>query len=100
MKGNLVMKIEHFKNDRGGEFVIQDNGNRVAEMGYTNAGNEKIIIVHTFVEDAFRGENIGKDLVLEGVKFARENNKKISPLCPFAKAEFDKNPDYSDVLAN
>lgn len=94
------MKIEHLKNDRGGEFVIQDNGNRVAEMSYTNAGDEKIIIAHTFVEDAFRGENIGKDLVLEGVKFARENNKKIDPVCPFAKAEFDKNPDYSDVLAD
>ena len=96
---NKIMIIEHIKNPQGGEFVIQENGNRMAEMDYTNAGESKIIIAHTFVEDSFRGEHIGKDLVAEGIKFARENNLKIIPLCPFAKAEFDKNPDYSDVLA-
>jgi uncharacterized protein len=95
-----MMKIELIENSKGGEFVIQENGNRQAEMTYTNAGDDKIIIAHTFVEDAFRGENIGKDLVKAGVDFARERNKKIVPLCPFAKAEFDKRAEYADVLAD
>ena len=94
------MKIELLENPSGGEFVIQENGNRVGEMAYTNAGEGKIIIAHTFVEDAFRGENIGKDLVKAGVDFARDRNLKVIPLCPFAKAEFEKQAEYADVLAN
>ncbi len=94
------MKIERLENLGGGEFVIQENGNRKAEMAYTNAGTGKIIIAHTFVEDVFRGENIGRDLVKAGVDFARENNLKIIPLCPFANSEFEKHPEYADVLAD
>ena len=94
------MEIERFENLGGGEFVIQESGNRVGEMAYTNAGEEKIIIAHTFVEDVFRGENIGSELVRAGVDFARENNLKIIPLCPFAHSEFEKHTEYADVLAD
>ena len=94
------MKIERLENLGGGEFVIQESGNRKAEMAYTNAGTGKIIIAHTFVEDVFRGEHLGRDLVKAGVDFARENNLKIIPLCPFANSEFEKHPEYADVLAD
>lgn len=93
-----MVKIERLENPKGGEFVIHESGNRKAEMGYTNAGEDKIIIDHTFVDTMFRGENIGRDLVKAGVEFAREKDLKIIPLCPFAMAEFDKHPEYTDVL--
>lgn len=95
-----MLKIEIIENSRGGEFVIQEDGDRHAEMSYTQAGDGKITIDHTFVEKQFRGEHIGKDLVQAGVNFAREKNLKIIPLCPFAQAEFEKNTDYADVLAD
>jgi uncharacterized protein len=95
-----MLKIELFENPRGGEFVIQESGNRVAEMSYTNAGDGKITFDHTFVDGAFRGENLGKDLVEAGIEFARERNLKVIPLCPFAKSEFEKNTDYADVLSD
>lgn len=31
------------------------------------------------------------------IDFARENQFKIMPLCPFAKSVFDKSPDLNDV---
>jgi uncharacterized protein len=95
-----MMEIKHNATERGGEFVIEENGNRAAEMTYTKAGENKISIDHTFVEHDFRGEGIAKDLVAEGVKFARENNLKIIPLCPYAKAAINKTPEYKDVLAD
>lgn len=94
------MEIEHIENEKGGEFVIEENGNRSAEMGYTNAGEKLIIIDHTFVESHLRGEGIAKDLVAEGVKFARENNLKVMPLCPFAKAIIERTPEFQDVLTD
>lgn len=94
------MEIKHNETERGGEFVIEENGNRAAEMTYTKAGENKISIDHTFVEHDFRGEGIAKDLVAEGVKYARENNLKIIPLCPYAKTTIEKTPEFQDVLAD
>lgn len=95
-----MLNIELYENPRGGEFVIHESGNRMAEMSYTIAGDDKITIDYTFVESIFRHENIGKDLVKAGVDFAREKKLKIIPLCPFVQSEFERNPDYADVLAD
>ena len=67
-------------------------------MTYSKAGADKIIIDHTEVDGSLKGKGVGRDLIAEGVKFARENNLKIIPQCSFAKAEFDKHDDYADVL--
>lgn len=95
-----MLKIELFENPNGGEFVIQESGNRVAEMSYTNASDGKITFDHTFVDGAFRGENFGRDLVEAGIEFARENNLKVIPLCPFAKKTIERTPEFQDVLAD
>ncbi len=94
------MEIKHIETGKGGEFVIEENDNRLAEMTYTNTGESAISIDHTFVESHLRGEGIAKDLVAEGVKFARENNLKVVPLCPFVKATIDRMPEFQDVLAD
>jgi predicted GNAT family acetyltransferase len=67
-------------------------------MTYTMAG-ERIIIDHTLVDDALRGTGAGKKLVEAGVQWAREQKRKILPLCPFARSVFDKTPAYADVLS-
>lgn len=94
------MKIEHEDNGHKGAFFIETDGQRVGEMTYVKAGDDKVIIDHTFVDDSLRGQGAGKQLVTAGVEYARENNIKILPLCPFAKSVFDKTPDYTDVLSN
>jgi predicted GNAT family acetyltransferase len=33
------------------------------------------------------------------VDSARAGNRKLLPLCPYARSVFDKTPEYSDVLA-
>jgi len=68
-------------------------------MTYSKAGDTKIIIDHTEVDDSLRGQGAGKTMVMEAVKFAREHEIKILPLCPFAKSVFDKNQDIRDVVS-
>lgn len=81
-----------------GRFTIYVDDQLAAEMTYTWAGESKFIIDHTDIEENFTGKGYGNLLLNEAVEFARKNNLKIIPLCPFAKAQFDKNPDISDVL--
>ncbi len=69
----------------------------LGEMTFVNSGSF-YIIDHTGVTDAARGLGVGKKLVAAFVEHARANNMKVLPLCPFAKAEFEKNETYGDVL--
>jgi predicted GNAT family acetyltransferase len=73
-------------------------GDDEAEMTFSKAGASLIIIDHTAVPDAFRGQGVGQALVLRGVEDARAAGKKILPLCPFAAAQFRRHPDWADVL--
>lgn len=92
------MEIQQSERETKGRFFIEEDGKRLALMTYTKAGDDKIIIDHTEVDASLKGKGVGNNLVEESVKYARENNLKIIPLCPFAKSVFDKREDYADVL--
>jgi predicted GNAT family acetyltransferase len=73
-------------------------GEEEAEMTFSKAGASLVIIDHTEVPGAFRGQGVGPALVARGVADARAAGKKIIPLCPFAAAQFRRHPEWADVL--
>ena len=85
-------------NDKKGSFFIEIEGKQEAEMTFVFAGEDKIIIDHTGVNPGNEGKGLCKQMVAQAVTYARENNIKIIPLCPFAKKVFDKTPEFRDVL--
>jgi predicted GNAT family acetyltransferase len=80
-----------------GRYVFRADGAE-AEMTFSKAGEHMMIIDHTAVPDAFRGQGIGLKLVNRAVEDARAAGKKIIPLCPFAAAQFRRHPEWADVL--
>lgn len=92
------MDIKHEQTETKGAFFIEENGKRLAEMTYSKAGKDLIIIDHTEVSDELRGKSAGLKLVMAAVDFARTAKIKILPLCPFAKSVFDKKAELRDVL--
>lgn len=92
------MNIKQIEHGNKGAFLIGEGNERLGEMTYSRAGDSLLIIDHTAVSDQLRGQGVGKKLVLAAVEYARQNNLKIFPLCTFAKATFDRNPEIHDVL--
>ena len=86
--------------DKGakGRYFVTGPGGAEAEMTFTRIGEHQIIIDHTEVPDAFRGQGVGLRLVTRAVEDARAAGKKIIPLCPFANAQFRRHPEWADVL--
>lgn len=82
----------------GGRYTVTIDGH-AAEMTYSKAGTTRIIIDHTGVPDALRGKGAGQAMVKQAVEDARAAGIKIIPLCPFAKAQIGKHPEWQDVLA-
>jgi predicted GNAT family acetyltransferase len=89
--------IQHEQSGHRGAFFLVKDGKRLAEMTYTVAGT-RIIIDHTDVDDALRGTGTGRLLVEAAVQWARAENQRLMPLCPFARSVFDKTPEFGDVL--
>lgn len=83
-----------------GKFYVGDHPEEpLAEMTITLKGPKQLIIHHTMVSDEWRGQGVGDMLLEEVVSYARESNRQIIPLCPFAKARLEKNRrQYEDVL--
>jgi predicted GNAT family acetyltransferase len=93
------MLIQQKQEGSKGSFYIEEAGTVLAEMTYSMAGTELMIIDHTEVSDALRGKNVGYQLVHTAVEYARTNHIKILPLCPFAKSVFDKKgAEFADTL--
>ena len=92
------MIIQNKKVGNKGIFYVEKDKKIVAEMIYNMPSADKMIIEHTEVSEALEGQGAGGQLVHEAVKYARANNIKIIPLCPFANSVFKKKPEYEDVL--
>ncbi|MBE8720514.1 GNAT family N-acetyltransferase [Sphingobacterium pedocola] len=92
------MIIQHQQETSKGRFVALEDGKQIGEMSYSVAGTDKIIIDRTEVDPEEKGKGIGHVMLYKAVEYARDNTIKILPLCPFAKASFDRDVNIRDVL--
>ncbi|MFA6945628.1 MAG: GNAT family N-acetyltransferase [Pedobacter sp.] len=92
------MEIKHRENAHKGSFYIEENNTILAEMTYSFAGADKMILDHTIVSDTLRGKEAGNMLVEAAINYSRKKNIRIIPLCPFAKKVIEKTPAYRDIL--
>lgn len=92
------MEIQQFDRESKGFFKATEDGKEAGRMTYSWAGTDRFIIDHTEVNPEFSGKGVGQKMVEAAVAYARENNLKIIPLCPFAKAQFNRHADWKDVL--
>lgn len=93
------MRIQREEHGKRGAFFVEQDGEWIAEMTYAREGARKIVIDHTEVDESLEGKGVGKKLVEEAVRFARENNLLIKATCSFAQKVLEKNEDYEDVVA-
>ena len=77
-------------------FMNDENGKMVAEITYS-VSDKIIIIDHTFVDPSLRGQGIASKLVDSVVELAKKENKKIIPLCPYAKKLFEISEAYQKI---
>lgn len=81
----------------GGRYIASLDGFE-AEMTFSRASPQLIIIDHTGVPDALRGKGVGQALALHAVEAARAGGWKIIPLCPFFKAQAQRHAEWRDVV--
>lgn len=95
----MELTIQHKENDRRGVFLIESKSGIVSELTYSKKDQKILIIDHTETKIPEEGKGYASKLVAHTVNYARDKGYKIEPLCPFAEVQFDKHPEYRDVLA-
>ena len=91
------MQISDENGPTGGRYVARLDGVE-AEMTFSRASPQLVIIDHTGVPDSLRGKGVGQALALHAVEAARAGGWKIIPLCPFFKAQAQRHPEWRDVV--
>lgn len=95
----MSQEIKHKENETRGMFYLEDDKGITSELTYSKQPNGVLIIDHTQTRSELEGNGLASRLLKRSVEYARENNYKINPLCPFAEVQFDENKEYRDVLA-
>ena len=90
-----MLEIRHSETARNGIFEAWLDGTQVGEMTYQRHAPEQMVIDHTRVFDGYEGKGIARQMVLAAVEFARANNRKIVPLCSYARAVLTRSDDMS-----
>nr|WP_125551595.1 GNAT family N-acetyltransferase [Loigolactobacillus jiayinensis] len=84
-----------------GRFYNNDaDGRLVAEVTFQTLDHGNVFAVdHTFVRDDHRGQGIAGQLIQKTIEHATNHNAKILPICTYAKAFFERKPEYNDIVA-
>jgi uncharacterized protein len=93
------MNVKHDEDSKKGSFFIEKDGDRVAELQYLRSGEGRMTVYHTEVDEQLRGQHVGDELVKASVEFARAEDLKIVPQCPFARKVMERNDDYKSLIA-
>jgi uncharacterized protein len=90
------VKLE-LENKNQGAFHVMEGDEQLGEMVISISGSY-ITVYHTKVSPKAEGKGYAKQMLNAMVDYARKNNLKIIPLCPYVHAQFKRHrEEYADV---
>lgn len=93
------MEFINNKSGNGGFIQLNKEVEEVGRLTYTIfPDDKKMIISYVLVHPQFEGKGMGKYLVDEAIRFARENEWKIYPHCSYARSVMSRMQDVDDIL--
>lgn len=92
--------MEDIKAGNNKFYVGEDEQNPMAEITFDTSDENNLVIDHTYVSNELRGQGMAGKLVDRVVKHAREQDKKIVALCPYAKNKIEKSEEHKDILVD
>ncbi|SDL21415.1 GNAT family N-acetyltransferase [Lacicoccus qingdaonensis] len=79
-------------------FVGEDELNPEAYVSYKVNDDGDLIIDSTQVANQLSGQGVGSTLVNMVIEYAKDEDKKIVPECPFARAVMEREEDTKKMI--
>lgn len=88
-----MTQVDHQQDQE--RFVVRmDSGE--AELSYLESEGRVLDLVHTFVPPEGRGQGIGDALVRGAIDYAKANDYRLRPSCPFVRNWLEDHPEEAD----
>lgn len=78
-------------------YIGEDPNSPLAHVEVSFEGST-LTIMHTEVSETLKGQGAGQALISHIVDFSREKGWIVNVQCHYARRQFEKNPEYHDVL--
>ncbi len=91
----MAHKVIHFPNKQ--RFELKSGPGDPAYLSYHSRG-EAMVMDHTFVPVAMRGQGIAAIITHDALLEARRLGWKVIPDCSYVETYIQRNPEFSDVL--
>lgn len=93
------MNYVNERSSNGGVIRLNNETDEIGRLTYTILPEDnKLIISYVLVHRQFEGRGMGKYLIEDAVKFARDNNWRIYPHCSYARSVMSRMNDVEDIL--
>ena len=91
--------VTHRPGAARGLFHLEQGSRRVGHLDYSLSG-ETMRIHYVEVDPSLRGTGLGRQLIDAAVAWARQEQKRIVPICGYARAVLERTPAFADVLTS
>lgn len=95
----MNFEIKHKQDGSRGIFYMEGEQGIVSDLKYNLRGKHILSADSTETRESLQGHGLASKVLDHVVNYARENNLKIDPVCPFVEAKFDEIESYQDVRA-
>ena len=86
----MKTSVKYFVSEQSDSITAYYHGQQVGEITYVRVGVDKMII-------DYRNRDIGLTLVRNAADLARRQHRHVITLCPFARAMFNRFPEFDDI---
>lgn len=93
----MADKITYTPFTNGNGFYAYCDGHIVGKITFVRTGPNIVIIDNTEVNDKYREDDIALNLVRQVCDMARQQNRRVLPICPAARTMFGRYPEFDDV---
>jgi predicted GNAT family acetyltransferase len=75
-----------------------DTGEGIAFIEYKLL-NDILFLIHTEVPVSLEGKGAGSAIALKALQYAKNNNYKIVPICPFIQNYLKRHKQWNEIVA-
>jgi len=78
--------------------IVHKNGNK-SYLDYEQLDDNMLDYKMTYVPEEYRNAGVAGSLVEHALEYARDNNYKVKPSCPFVQDYINRNKQFKDIVA-
>lgn len=93
----MTTNVQVIHNEAANRFEVDVEG-KIAHADYIKgSGGTTLIFTHTEVPEELEGQGIGSKLARTALEYAKAENLRVQPLCPFIRGYIERHPEYQHL---